>query len=165
MHVFHRLSVPILLILSIILAACVPSPSESTQATALQGGGSRILPGGYHPSTSPVSGSSWSSLIEAGMDPHTFEPTPRDIITISESQLLIVNGAGLESWLETMLDQESIAIPVIEASSGLTPRLPSSAERVDEANRSRISGSILLNVLPMSEHPRWADRDGPCWAR
>ena len=40
-----------------------------------------------------------SSLIEAGMDPHTFEPTPRDIVAISESRLLIINGAGLESWL------------------------------------------------------------------
>jgi ABC-type Zn uptake system ZnuABC Zn-binding protein ZnuA len=72
------------------------------------------------------------SLIEPGMDPHTFEPTPRDLIIISESQLLIVNGAGLESWLSPMLDQESIAIPVLEASSGIPPRVPSSAELVDE---------------------------------
>ena len=78
-------------------------------------------------------GVSVSSLIEEGMDPHTFEPTPRDIVAISESRLLIINGAGLESWLNKMLDLKSITIPVIEASSGLTPRTPSSGELVDES--------------------------------
>jgi ABC-type Zn uptake system ZnuABC Zn-binding protein ZnuA len=78
-------------------------------------------------------GVSVSSLIEEGMDPHTFEPTPRDIVAISESRLLIINGGGLESWLNKMLDLKSITIPVVEASSGLTPRTPSSGELVDES--------------------------------
>lgn len=72
------------------------------------------------------------SLIEEGMDPHTFEPTPSDIITISESRLLIINGAGLESWLNKMVDLKSITVPVIDASAGLTPRTPSNVELVDE---------------------------------
>lgn len=72
------------------------------------------------------------SLLETGMDPHTYEPAPRDIIAISESQLLVENGAGLESWLKVIQDQESITIPVVEASAGIPPRTPSSAELVDE---------------------------------
>ena len=39
------------------------------------------------------------ALIPLGLDPHAFEPTPSDVVKISESQVLIVNGAGLEDWL------------------------------------------------------------------
>ncbi|MBN2257471.1 MAG: zinc ABC transporter substrate-binding protein [Anaerolineaceae bacterium] len=74
-----------------------------------------------------------TSLVEYGMDPHTFEPTPRDMIILSESDLLIINGAGLETWLEPMLSQESIVIPVLEASAGITPRNPSGTELLDES--------------------------------
>ena len=38
-------------------------------------------------------------LIPSGLDPHAFEPTPQDIAAISDSQVLIVNGAGLEAWV------------------------------------------------------------------
>jgi ABC-type Zn uptake system ZnuABC Zn-binding protein ZnuA len=129
---FHRSIIPILLILSIALAACEPSPSKSMQATSFE---VVAVESFLADITRQVAGERVvvSSLVQSGMDPHTFEPAPRDIIMISESQLLIVNGAGLESWLETMLDQESITIPVIEASAGLAPRRPSSAELVDEA--------------------------------
>ena len=72
------------------------------------------------------------SLIPNGMDPHTFEPTPRDVVKIANSQVLIVNGAGLESWLSRTLANSGRPILVIEASSGLTPRKPAAGELVDE---------------------------------
>jgi len=72
------------------------------------------------------------SLIPNGMDPHTFEPTPRDVVKIANSPILIVNGAGLESWLSRTLANSGKPILVIEASSGLTPRKPASGELVDE---------------------------------
>ena len=130
-HGFHRVPVAILFILSIILAACAPSTPENTSSTPLK---VVAVESFLADITRNVAGERVmvSSLVQEGMDPHTFEPTPRDIIMISESRLLIVNGAGLESWLDAMLDQKSIDIPVITASSGLTPRRPSSAELVDE---------------------------------
>lgn len=36
------------------------------------------------------------ALLPSGADPHTFEPTPRDIQRLSEAALVIVNGLGLE---------------------------------------------------------------------
>jgi ABC-type Zn uptake system ZnuABC Zn-binding protein ZnuA len=130
-HVFHRLSAPLLLILSIILAACVPSPSGSPQVTAYK---VVAVESFLADITHQVAGERVvvSSLVQSGMDPHTFEPIPRDIITIAESRLLIVNGGGLENWLQKMIDLQSITIPIVEACSGLTPRQPSSAERIDE---------------------------------
>lgn len=130
-HACQRLLVPLLSILSIVMAACTPSPTGSTQATPLKVVAVESFLGDI---TRQVAGERVIvvSLIEAGMDPHTFEPIPRDIITISESRLLIVNGGGLENWLQKMIDVQSISIPIVVASSGLTPRLPSSSERMDE---------------------------------
>lgn len=128
---YRQLVGPILLILSIVLVACGPSPSESKQSPPFK---VVAVESFLADITRNVAGERVTvvSLIGAGMDPHTFEPIPRDIITISESRLLIVNGDGLENWLQKMIDVESISIPVVEACFGLTPRQPTNSERVDE---------------------------------
>jgi ABC-type Zn uptake system ZnuABC Zn-binding protein ZnuA len=129
---FLRLLVPIVLVFSLGLPACTSSPLAKTN----QAGFTVMAVESFLADiTRSIAGGevTVSSLIEEGMDPHTFEPTPRDIVAVSESRLLIINGAGLESWLNKMLDLKSITVPVIEASSGLTPRTPSSGELVDES--------------------------------
>lgn len=40
------------------------------------------------------------NLTKTGGEPHDYEPSTRDIATIENSQLLIVNGAFFESWLD-----------------------------------------------------------------
>lgn len=72
------------------------------------------------------------NLIPNGMDPHAFEPTPQDVVKIANSPILIVNGAGLESWLARTLANSGRPLHVIVASSGITPRKPTSGELVDE---------------------------------
>ncbi|HEX2979866.1 MAG TPA: metal ABC transporter substrate-binding protein [Anaerolineaceae bacterium] len=68
------------------------------------------------------------TLIPEGLDPHAFEPTPRDIAQISDSQVLIVNGGGLEEWLKDYLNNRPASQLVIEASAGLTTRTPQPGE-------------------------------------
>lgn len=77
------------------------------------------------------------SLIPIGVDPHSFEPTPQDVATISDSTVLIVNGAGLEGFLTELLanaggPSSGGQRTVIEASTGLTARKPGGTENVDE---------------------------------
>ena len=62
-------------------------------------------------------------LIPTGSDPHTFQPTPQDVIKIADSQLLIANGAGLEEWLQEILDNAGGERLVIEAAEGLSGNL------------------------------------------
>ncbi len=62
------------------------------------------------------------TLIPAGTDPHTFEPTPGDVRRIAESRVLIVNGAGLEEFLDRLLQNAGGERLVIEASKGLQSR-------------------------------------------
>jgi ABC-type Zn uptake system ZnuABC Zn-binding protein ZnuA len=64
------------------------------------------------------------ALIPVGLDPHAFEPAPSDVVKISESQVLIVNGAGLEEWLQRLLDNAGGQRLVIVASQGLSLRVP-----------------------------------------
>lgn len=40
------------------------------------------------------------SFMDTDKDPHLWEPTPRDIADLVEADLLIVNGANMERWLE-----------------------------------------------------------------
>lgn len=40
------------------------------------------------------------SLVKAGIDAHDFEPTPGDIISISNADVLVYNHPAFESWVE-----------------------------------------------------------------
>ncbi|OWA33161.1 ABC transporter substrate-binding protein [Saccharibacillus sp. O16] len=59
-------------------------------------------------------------LIPAGTEPHDWEPTPKDIAKIEESDMLIYNGAGMESWVDQVLDaSSSTQLHAVEASQGI----------------------------------------------
>ena len=61
-------------------------------------------------------------LMPIGVDPHTFEPTPADVAKVADSDVLIVNGAGLEGFLDKLLQNAGGQHHRIEASAGLTAR-------------------------------------------
>ena len=72
-----------------------------------------------------------AALIPIGVDPHSFEPTPADIRVVAESQVIIANGAGFESFLAKLLQNAGGQQMMIEASSGLTSRQPGPGELLD----------------------------------
>lgn len=43
-------------------------------------------------------------VVPAGMDSHSFEPTPADLIKIQESDVFFYNGGHMEHWVEEVLD-------------------------------------------------------------
>ncbi len=43
-------------------------------------------------------------VVPAGMDSHSFEPTPADMRTIQAADLLIYNGGAMEQWVTDVLD-------------------------------------------------------------
>jgi ABC-type Zn uptake system ZnuABC Zn-binding protein ZnuA len=72
------------------------------------------------------------ALIPVGVDPHSFELTPADVRKITDSQVLIINGAGLEAFLDKLLQSAARDRVVIEAAAGLQPRTPQPGEHVGE---------------------------------
>lgn len=45
-----------------------------------------------------------SLIVPAGMDSHSFEPTPADMRVLQEADILICNGGAMEYWLQEVLD-------------------------------------------------------------
>ena len=43
-------------------------------------------------------------VVPAGMDSHSFEPTPADVIKIQEADVFLYNGGHMEHWVEEVLD-------------------------------------------------------------
>ena len=42
-------------------------------------------------------------VVPAGMDSHSFEPTPADMITIQKADLMICNGGAMEQWVDQVV--------------------------------------------------------------
>lgn len=60
------------------------------------------------------------ALIPPGASPHTFEPSPTMLTGLSRARLVVINGAGLEPWLERFLKDKQAGKPVVvTATAGL----------------------------------------------
>ena len=57
-------------------------------------------------------------LFPPGADPHTFEPRPQDVAAISEADIIVINGLGLEEALEPTLEANAKGV-VVHASEGI----------------------------------------------
>ena len=56
-------------------------------------------------------------LLPPGIDVHAFDPTPDTIVRLTEADLLVINGYGLESSLDKILDNTSYRGPIAVAAS------------------------------------------------
>ncbi len=44
------------------------------------------------------------NIVPVGASPEEFQPTPQDIMKLSQARVLVQNGGGIESWLDRMVD-------------------------------------------------------------
>jgi zinc transport system substrate-binding protein len=95
--VFFTLGGVVLIVLAmLILARFSPTPGDrdSTQMTI----SSSIYPLSFLAHEIAGEHARVLTLTPAGVEPHDYELTPQDIGTMSKSALVIMNGAGLEPW-------------------------------------------------------------------
>lgn len=57
-------------------------------------------------------------VVPPGAEPHTFEPTPSLMVDMSKADLYVMNGAGLEFWIDRLL-QANKDMTVIDSSKGI----------------------------------------------
>ena len=74
------------------------------------------------------------TLMPLGVDLHSYEPTPQDVKRVADSNVLIVNGAGVEEFLDKLLNNAGARATIVEASKGLTSRTLKPGEPHDEDN-------------------------------
>jgi manganese/iron transport system substrate-binding protein len=60
------------------------------------------------------------NIVPIGASPETFAPAPQDVATVADANLLVENGAGLETWLDRLLhDAGARDLHVVVATAGL----------------------------------------------
>ncbi len=60
-----------------------------------------------------------TSLLTPGASAHHFDPTPGDLKSLGEADVLIINGAGLDEFIDSSIDASGFSGTIIDASSGL----------------------------------------------
>lgn len=58
-------------------------------------------------------------LLPVGADPHTYDPAPRDVVMIANADVIFANGLGLETFLETLIENAGASGSVVEVSEGI----------------------------------------------
>jgi zinc transport system substrate-binding protein len=79
---------------AIILAGCQAKPVDSNKLQVA----ASFYPLYYFASQIGGDKAEVINITPTGAEPHDYEPTARDIALIEQSQMLILNGLGLESW-------------------------------------------------------------------
>src|ERR1051325_10929120 len=62
------------------------------------------------------------SILPVGADPHSYQPTPKDVAKMSETNFVIINGANYENFLQPLFVNSGGEEMLVEASKGITPR-------------------------------------------
>jgi zinc/manganese transport system substrate-binding protein len=63
-----------------------------------------------------------ATLVGPNGDVHVYAPTPADARILATTNLVFVNGLGLEGWLDRLIAASASKASVIVASSGIAPR-------------------------------------------
>jgi len=101
----HRpLGAPTLLMLVVSIAACGPAPTSSSGLVRVV-----TTTTVFGDMVASVGGNlvEVTSLVPKNGDVHTFEPKPADIRAVAQADLLVMNGLGLDDWLERTIANAS----------------------------------------------------------
>ena len=49
-----------------------------------------------------------SVIANPNTDPHAYEPTPQDARTVAQSDYVILNGAGYDPWMQSLVDADAV---------------------------------------------------------
>jgi zinc/manganese transport system substrate-binding protein len=62
------------------------------------------------------------TLVGPGGDAHVYQPSPADAKELAAAKLVVVNGLGMEGWLDRLIRASGTKAPVVVASQGVTPQ-------------------------------------------
>ena len=100
------------------------------------------------------------SILPIGADPHSYQPTPRDMARIADSELLIINGAEYEHFLESLLDNAGGERIVVDASAGISPREEAESEHGVDPHMWLDPNNIIIYVENIRDGLTHFDPDG-----
>lgn len=116
----RKLVLPLIFLLVLFTAGCGAGKTSAPEPGKKVAVVTTIFP--YYDFVSRVGGDRVrvSCLVPAGVEPHDWEPTPRDIARVFGAQIFVYNGAGLEPWVDAQLGMlQERGVKVVEAARGL----------------------------------------------
>jgi len=87
------------------------------------------------------------TLLAEGQNPHSYKPAPMDMVAVTEANLILASGFGLEEFLEDLLSGTDTTAEVIVVSEGIKPLLME-GHIEDEDNGSDDSMEALMGQDP-----------------
>lgn len=128
--------IPLWVILFALAACAAPAPTATPQAQKLRVLATTTLVGDV---VSNIAGDVFklSVLLPLGTDPHFFTPTPQDVAKVSQADVVFANGAGLEEFLQALLESAGAADKVVAVSEGIAlvqGQMPAHAGEQDHAH-------------------------------
>ena len=108
---------------TLVLAAC----TSATNGSGEQNGTLNVVTTTtqLHDFAEQVGGSDieLTSLLQPGSSAHGYEPSPADLIALGNADVLIMNGAGLDEFIESEIEASGFAGTIIDASIGVDLKL------------------------------------------
>lgn len=90
------------------------------------------------------------SLVPTNGDTHGYQPRPSDLRSLQKAALVVMNGLGMEGWMERLLQASGGTGPVVTASAGIVPRyndgLPDPHAWQDPANGAIYAANIAAGL-------------------
>ena len=74
-----------------------------------------------------------ATLVGPDSDAHGFSPSPADARKLAEADIVLVNGLGLEGWLDRLIRASGTRAPVVVVSAGVKP-IPAEGEHAPGAD-------------------------------
>ncbi len=60
-------------------------------------------------------------LMPPGVESHSYEPTPKDILTLEKADLILYTGSAMEPWAQRVLDSiDNTEVEILDVSTGIT---------------------------------------------
>jgi zinc transport system substrate-binding protein len=105
----------VLLLLVPLLSGCVSQKETTAQIKVA----TTIIPLGEFVHAVGGDRVSVTVLVPPGAEPHTFEPSPSQIREVADADIYAENGAGLESWMDSILNVNPRML-VVDTSKGVS---------------------------------------------
>lgn len=68
------------------------------------------------------------TLVGPDGDAHAFSPAPADARRVAQADLIVVNGLGLEGWMDRLIRASGARAPIVVAARGVRPKPADPAE-------------------------------------
>lgn len=73
-----------------------------------------------------------TALVGPDGDTHVYQPTPEDAERLGAARLIVVNGLGLEGWIDRLIKASGAKAPVVVATRGLNPQQMREEGRIEQ---------------------------------